>query len=115
MSHGREVGSISESALAILQAYDFPGNARELGNIIERAVIVANGNRLDVEHLPPSLIAAAKVSRERANPVSLAQVEAAYIADILAVTGGNKSECARILGISRKNLYEKIARYKLAV
>jgi transcriptional regulator with PAS, ATPase and Fis domain len=113
--HGREVGSISKSALAMLQAYDFPGNARELANIVERAVIVANRNRLDVEHLPPSLILAAKVSRERANPLSLAQIEAAYVADILEATGGNKSECARILGISRKNLYEKIARYKLDV
>jgi len=113
--HGRDVGSISKSALATLQAYDFPGNARELANIVERAVIVANRNRLDVEHLPASLIAAAKVSRERANPLTLAQVEAAYVASILAATEGNKSECARILGISRKNLYEKIARYKLDV
>jgi DNA-binding NtrC family response regulator len=46
-------------------------------------------------------------------PRSLAQVEAAYISEILAATGGNKTECARILGISRKNLYEKIARYKI--
>jgi len=51
--------------------------------------------------------------RNRAKPLSLAQLEAAYIADILAASGGNKTESARILGISRKNLYEKIARYKL--
>jgi DNA-binding NtrC family response regulator len=113
--HGRAVGSISNAALATLKAYDFPGNARELANIVERAVIIANGKRLDVEHLPLSLMAAVKVNRERANPLSLAQVEAAYVANILASTGGNKSECARILGISRKNLYEKIARYKLDV
>jgi DNA-binding NtrC family response regulator len=43
----------------------------------------------------------------------LAQLEAAYISEVLAATNGNKTECARILGISRKNLYEKIARYDL--
>ena len=48
-----------------------------------------------------------------AKPQSLAQLEAAYIAETLVATGGNKSECARILGISRKNLYEKLARYGL--
>ena len=111
--HGRAIGSISNSALATLQAYEFPGNARELANIVERAVIVASGKRLEVEHLPTGLSAAVKANREREKPLSLAEVEAAYVADILAATRGNKSECARILGISRKNLYEKIARYKL--
>jgi DNA-binding NtrC family response regulator len=51
--------------------------------------------------------------RQKAKPLSLAELEAAYIAETLAATNGNKTECARILGISRKNLYEKIARYKL--
>jgi two-component system, NtrC family, response regulator AtoC len=111
--HGRAVESISNSALATLQAYEFPGNARELANIVERAVIIANGKRLEVEHLPLGLKAAVKANREREKPLSLAEVEAAYVADILTATHGNKSECARILGISRKNLYEKIARYKL--
>lgn len=111
--HGRDVTGISGAALATLRAYDFPGNARELANVVERAVIVAGGKRLDIEHLPPSLKAAVKAYQNREKPLSLAQLEQAYIADILKATGGNKSECARILGISRKNLYEKIARYKL--
>jgi DNA-binding NtrC family response regulator len=51
--------------------------------------------------------------RQKVKPLSLAELEAAYIAETLAATNGNKTECARILGISRKNLYEKIARYKL--
>jgi DNA-binding NtrC family response regulator len=45
--------------------------------------------------------------------LTLAQLEAAYIADMLEATRGNKTECAKLLGISRKNLYEKIARYGL--
>jgi DNA-binding NtrC family response regulator len=111
--HGRKVESVSTAALAMLRAYDFPGNARELANIIERAVIVANGKRLELEHLPEGISAAVNNLRRRAQPLTLAQLEANYIAEMLSVTGGNKSECARILGISRKNLYEKIARYKL--
>lgn len=111
--HGRSVKKISAAALSTLRGYDFPGNARELANVIERAVIVANGKRLEVEHLPAGLNAAVKAYQIRKKPLSLAQIEEAYIADMLAATGGNKSECARILGISRKNLYEKIARYKL--
>jgi len=111
--HGRKVERVSAPALATLQAYDYPGNARELANIIERAVIVAEGKRLEEEDLPRGLSAAVSAQRHKAKPPSLAELEAAYIAETLAATNGNKTECARILGISRKNLYEKIARYKL--
>ncbi|MCA1577244.1 MAG: sigma-54 dependent transcriptional regulator [Acidobacteria bacterium] len=111
--HGRKVERVAAPALALLQAYDYPGNARELANIIERAVIVAHGKRLEEEDLPQGLSAAVSAQKNKAKPLSLAELEAAYIAETLAATKGNKTECARILGISRKNLYEKIARYKL--
>jgi DNA-binding NtrC family response regulator len=111
--HGRKVERVSAPALATLQAYDYPGNARELANIIERAVIVASGKRLEEEDLPPGLSAAVSAQRQKTRRLSLAELEAVYIAETLAATKGNKTECARILGISRKNLYEKIARYKL--
>jgi len=113
--HGRRITGISSAALAALRAYEFPGNARELGNIVERAVIVSSVKRIEVDHLPPSLMAAVAAERKRLKPLSLAEIEAAYIAEMLVTTGGNKSECARVLGISRKNLYEKIAKYELKV
>ena len=112
--HGRNVERVSTAVLAMLQSYEYPGNARELANIIERAVIVANGKRLEEHDLPPGLSAAASARRQQEKPLSLAELEAAYIAEVLARTNGNKTECARILGISRKNLYEKIARYDLS-
>jgi DNA-binding NtrC family response regulator len=112
--HGRKVERVSAPALALLQSYDYPGNARELANIIERAVIVANGKRLEEHDLPPGLNAAVSARRQKEKPPSLAELEASYIAEMLARTNGNKTECARILGISRKNLYEKIARYDLS-
>ena len=113
MKHSRKVERASQPALAILQAYDYPGNARELANVIERAVIVADGKSIDEHDLPTGLKAAVNAQQRKEKPLSLAQLEAAYISEMLAATGGNKAECARILGISRKNLYEKIARYEL--
>jgi DNA-binding NtrC family response regulator len=110
--HGRPAERVSAPALAVLQAYEFPGNVRELGNIVERLVIVATGKSIEEQDLPPGLIAAVNAQR-REKPPSLAELEASYILEILAKTNGNKTECARILGISRKNLYEKIARYRL--
>ena len=111
--HGRDVQRLSPAARGVLKAYDYPGNARELANVIERAVIVATGKKVEEEDLPAALRAALSAQQRKAKPLSLAEVEADYIAETLAGTGGNKTECARILGISRKNLYEKIARYKI--
>ena len=111
--HGRNVQRASPEALSVLKAYEYPGNARELANIVERAVIVAGGKKLEAQDLPAGLSAAVSAQQRKTKPQSLAQLEAVYISEILDATGGNKTECARILGISRKNLYEKIARYKL--
>ena len=110
--HGRDVSDVSAEALSLLSEYEFPGNVRELANIIERAVIVSSSKRIEVVHLPEPIRAAVKVQRRRRQPQSLAEVEAEYVAEILASTEGNKTEAARILGISRKNLYEKLARQK---
>ena len=111
--HARRVDQVSAAALATLKEYEYPGNARELANVIERAVIMANGRAIEASDLPLGLSAAVTAQRQKEKPRSLAELEAAYITEILAATRGNKTECARILGISRKNLYEKIARYEL--
>lgn len=110
--HGRQVSTISPEALSLLSQYEFPGNVRELANTIERAVIVSTARQLDVVDLPESIRAAVGVQRRRANRQSLAEVEGEYVEEVLSSTKGNKTEAARILGISRKNLYEKLARLK---
>ena len=110
--HGRPVKKISREALGILVAYDFPGNVRELANIIERAVIVSLGAQIEATDWPEALRAsAAKGSRRNRRP-TLAEIETEYILETLAATKGNKKEAATILGISRKNLYERLARMK---
>jgi DNA-binding NtrC family response regulator len=111
--HARKVDRVSQPALLLLKAYEYPGNARELANLVERAVIIAAGRTIEEQDLPASLSAAVAAQRQKEKPPSLAEMEASYIAEMLEITRGNKTECARILGISRKNLYEKIARYEL--
>ena len=110
--HGRQISDVSAGALAWLQEYEFPGNVRELANTIERAVIISQGERIELDDLPEPIRLAARAQRRRAQPPSLAEVEAEYVAEILAVAKGNKTEAARTLGISRKNLYQKLARRK---
>lgn len=109
--HGRRAKKLSAGALAMLEEYEFPGNVRELAHVLERAVIVADGEEVGAEHLPEPLRAAAALRGRRGGRLTLAELEAQYIAETLAAARGNKSEAARLLGISRKNLYEKLARY----
>lgn len=108
--HGRKAQALTPAALALLKEYDFPGNVRELANTIERAVIVSRAELIDAVDLPEALrlsvAAQARGNRRR----TLAEVEDQYITETLTATGGNKAEAARILGISRKNLYERLAR-----
>ena len=113
--HGRPAKRLSGEAKRILFAYDFPGNVRELANIIERAVIVSHGGAVDLEGLPESVRFAVAQRRRKDRRPTMAEVEQDYLREILAATRGNKSEAAKILGISRKNLYERLAREKSEV
>jgi DNA-binding NtrC family response regulator len=110
--HGRPARRLDAAALAALGRYDFPGNVRELANVVERAVIVSDGREVTAEDLPESVLVAAALGARREHPPTLAELEAEYIREVLAAARGNKSEAARVLGISRKNLYERLAREK---
>jgi transcriptional regulator with PAS, ATPase and Fis domain len=110
--HGTRGKKISPEALRYLKSYDFPGNVRELANIIERAAIMARASSIDVVDLPEGVRAAAGRSVRENRLPTLAEIEADYIREVLADTKGNKTKAARILGISRKNLYERLAREK---
>ncbi|HEX8336515.1 MAG TPA: sigma-54 dependent transcriptional regulator [Pyrinomonadaceae bacterium] len=108
--HGRPARGFDAGALAALAAYDFPGNVRELANVVERAVIVSDGREVGAGDLPEAVLAAAALGARRSRRPTLAELEADYIREVLAASRGNKSEAARVLGISRKNLYERLAR-----
>ncbi len=111
--HGKRIKGFSPEALRVLDDYEFPGNVRELQHIVERAVIVCEDTKIGVADLPEAVLLAARLQRRRRERPTLAEVEAEYIREVLTAARGNKSEAARILGISRKNLYEKIARYHI--
>lgn len=110
--HGRVVEEIAPGAMEILKSYPWPGNVRELANTVERAVIVADGPSLETADLPDVMRAAARAGSGARGRQTLSELEDDYIRETLEATGGNKTEAARLLGISRKNLYEKLARQK---
>lgn len=111
--------SLSERALNCLQNYHFPGNIRELRNILERATVLAAGPVIDLEDLPADISGFSGISnitsQQQNEPQTLAEAvaeaERNCIAKALQKTGNNKSEAAKILGISRKNLWEKLKIY----
>ena len=113
LRNGRADVRITAEALAILADYDFPGNVRELRNIIERAVLSATRGVIESEHLPDYLRSATRLMQSRHRKPSLADLEAVYIREVLEYVRGNKTRAADILGISRKNLYEKMRRYEI--
>jgi two-component system, NtrC family, response regulator AtoC len=111
--NGRNGVRLSDEAFDALSSYDFPGNVRELRNIIEHAVLLSSNDLIGVEGLPEYLRSAARLMQSRKAKPSLAEVEAVYIREVLEHTRGNKTRAAEILGISRKNLYEKMRRYNV--
>lgn len=106
---------LSTEAIELLKTYDFPGNVRELRNIIERAVLSTGTDVVGYEQMPDYLRSAARLMQARGHKPSLAELEAVYVREILDYTRGNKTRAAEILGISRKNLYEKMRRYEIGL
>jgi DNA-binding NtrC family response regulator len=109
---GKKVEGVSADALDALVAHDWPGNVRELRNALERAIVVAPGEILETRDL--GLAKAATGASAHPGPrASLEDVEHEHIAGVLAETGGNVSQAARILGIDRVTLYNKMKKYGL--
>jgi two-component system response regulator AtoC len=112
--YGKTISSISERALDSLRNHTWVGNVRELRNVIERAVLVADGGTLHAGHLPDALRGGAEVSRDHVDALpTLAEVEARHIAHVLSATGGRIASAARILGVHRNTLARKMKEYGL--
>jgi DNA-binding NtrC family response regulator len=109
----KRFADLTPAAQTVFLGYRWPGNVRELKNVIERVVLLEDGERLEVEHLPSELLGR-RVAGDEAIPLpTLAQMEADHISDVLRLTAGNKSRAARILGISRQGLIEKLRRLRI--
>lgn len=112
--HGRPTAELSEAARVMLVAYDWPGNIRELRNVLERALVFSMGTHLEPLEFPENVRAAASGnSASTANLRSLEDVEREVITATLEATRYKISRAAEILGISRKTLLEKRKKYGL--
>lgn len=119
MAMGKQVSEIAAEGLPILTGYHWPGNVRELRNVIERAVVICPGSRIEAEHLrfqfPDWGDSDHLEDREggisTVGDESLRDVEKAHIARVLNTQEGNITRCAKILGIDRVTLYNKLKKY----
>lgn len=98
---------ISNQALKILSEYDWPGNIRELENVIERAVVLHEGNVIGPEDLPPIFMRKTTIAPKK----SIKAAEIQRIEEVLQETNWNKSKAAKILGIHLSTLYRKMETY----
>jgi two-component system, NtrC family, response regulator len=108
----KNISEIDEECIRKLQAYNFPGNIRELRNIIERAVILTDGNVLLPSSLPNDLF---YENKSYSTPMTekLDEVEKLHILKVLEETEGNKTKTAELLGIGLTTLYRKLKEYKI--
>jgi DNA-binding NtrC family response regulator len=109
----KEVKSVSPEVLEILSQYPFPGNVRELENIIERAVALTDESEISIRDLPSDLRELSMVSLDPPGNVTLEEKEKAYIREVLIKTRHRKNLAAEVLGIPRTTLWRKMKQYGL--
>ncbi len=122
---GRPVAGVSKEAKDLLLAYPWPGNVRELKNALERAAILCDGGLITAAHLPisvsgheagrPAAAATGAASPPAFPPggVDLESLEKGYVREALARARFNKSKAAKLLGLTRAQLYSRIEKYGL--
>ncbi|MGB9625837.1 MAG: sigma-54 interaction domain-containing protein, partial [Phycisphaerae bacterium] len=105
---GKDIAGVSNEVLARLMDHDYPGNVRELENIIEQAFVLCRGGMIELHHLPPELRpATAQPGGEHGGPMTLAAMERLLIAEALSRHQGNRKKAARDLGIHTSTLFRK--------
>jgi two-component system response regulator AtoC len=97
-----------------LERYDWPGNIRELANVMERAQILAEGDAITLDDLPVALARAPAALDAAASPYDLQAMEARLVREALAQAHNNRLAAARLLGISARTLYRMMDRYGIA-
>ena len=113
--HERPIKRITTPAIDMLMGYHWPGNVRELENVIERAVLVCDGEVIHARHLPPTLQTAEASGTAPVGSLTH-QVEALerdLLADALKTAGGNRTRAARLLGVTPRILSYKLRKYRL--
>jgi PAS domain S-box-containing protein len=113
---GKRVADVADDVLAILMSHDFPGNIRELENILEYAFVLCRGGRIEPEHLPPSLREQPPLTGAgRRKALTLRDLETLHIRDALRRCHGNRAAAARELGIDPSTLFRKLKTLRIQV
>ena len=109
ITRGKVVDAVSRDAMKLLMDHDFPGNVRELENLLEHGHVLSTGREIEVDDLPDWFQAEAD-SGPMKSPATLEELEARFIHDVLARNSWNRSAAARELGIHKTTLHRKISR-----
>jgi len=116
---GKEVAGVSQEVLSILMAYDFPGNVRELENIIEHATVLCQEGLIDYQHLPDYL-QPTRSFKETGTHMSVSSkrvkwvdMEREFILQVLRENNWNRKATARELGIGRQTLWRRVKRLNI--
>jgi two-component system, NtrC family, response regulator HydG len=119
--HNKAIPTVSTAARRRLMAFDWPGNVRQVRNVLESMVVVDYDDVLDLDDLPPELGGGDSTAPSSASPLGLAElvgksmeeVESLFIAETLEFTNGNREEAAKLLGIGERTLYRKIKEQRI--
>jgi PAS domain S-box-containing protein len=112
---GKNIAGVSVEAMARLMEHDFPGNVRELENIIEQAFVLCRGGIIELQHLPSELRPASPRPRDALRPMTLRAMEKLLITELLRSYRGNRRQAAGDLGINASTLYRKIKALQIDV
>lgn len=112
---GKDIAGVSDDVLARLMEYDYPGNVRELENIIEQAFVLCRGGMIEMRHLPPELRPASEGGPGGVPPMRLDAVEKLFITEALHRNNGNRKKTAQDLGIDVSTLFRKIRQLAIEI
>jgi PAS domain S-box-containing protein len=110
---GKDIEGVSEEVMAQLMEYEYPGNVRELENIIEQAFVLCRGRLIELHHLPAEMRPAGTGGYGGSSPMSLESMEKLLIGEALRRHKGNRNKAARQLGINPSTLYRKLKALKM--
>jgi two-component system response regulator HydG len=113
--YNKKIDGIRAEAQQILMGYSWPGNVRQLKNVVENMVVLSNGDNLGPDSLPTEIRPSRETAAGLSNIVgiSLVQLEKEAIRNTLQMCGGNREQAARLLGIGERTLYRKIKEYDI--